>query len=174
MLQTIKKTSRGNPVPVKRTFWFNKYKQIMETNRCLFVVQDNNLTAKELRQLKLQLSSSGLSLVHLKNSLFRAASGWSFSVGHAMLLFSNQSEQQNPKMLQQLKQLLGNRIFLLGGQVDGTILSNQEFFELASLPTLSEQRVELTRVLSHPAQSLVDILGQHQSELVTMLSNRKE
>lgn len=186
VLSQAKRSKRGNPLPVRSTYWYYVYSQLLTSNRCLFILQDNNMKASSLSTLKHKLDSKNWSMVHLRNGIFisaikdhlrgsEASKMQLLPVGNCMLAFSNVAEEQDPLLLQNLASALkGTQADLIGGTLDGMLLTQETFGQVLAMPPLSVQRQMLLGLLESPARSLLTVLNHNQTQLTCILDQHSK
>ena len=180
-LKNCKKSMKGNPVPQRKTWLFEVYKDVVPA-RAIFVIQNNNLTSNGLNELKREFRKSGFSVLMVRNSIFGAAvtevepSANEFRnllVGPSILVFTNASDQEAPNMLKDFTKTalkFKNKAMISGGKYDGLVLSADALESLSKLPNLSQLQSQLVGLLSSPAQKLVHTLGYVPSRLGQVLT----
>lgn len=161
---------RGNPVEPRKTYWYHVYSHILRNNRYLFVLQNNNITAASLKSLKNDLKKSKLESLTVRNSIFRAAAkqigltklGNLFQ-GQTMILFTDIDNNENPNLIKQVAHLsekYKNNLLLVGGNVEGMIITLDTFKEIKELPSKVQLLGELLSVIGNPANSIALSLSQ--------------
>ena len=63
---------------------------------------------------------------------------------------------------------------LIGGYLDGMILTRDTFNVVRSMPNLTAQRQMLVRLLEQPARSITEVLERSQGSLVAMLGQHQD
>lgn len=180
-LKNAKKSMKGNPVPIRKTFLFEVYKDVVPA-RAIFVLQNHNMTSNILQDLKRDFRKSGFSVLLVRNSIFGAAvtevepSANEFRnllVGPSILVFSNASDQEAPNMLKDFSKIalkFKAKTMVAGAKYDGVVLSADALDSLSKLPNLTQLQSQLVGLLSSPAQQLVHTLGFVPSRLGQILT----
>ena len=180
-LQNAKKSIKGNPVPIRKTFLFEVYKDIVPT-RAIFVLQNNNLSSSALQDLKREFKKSGFSVLVVKNSIFGAAALQvepslkefrNLLVGPSVVVYSNATDHEAPTLLQDFNKVASKfkaRVMVAGAKYDGLMLSSDTLEAVIKLPNISLLQSQLIGILSSPAQKLVHTLTNTPSRLGQILS----
>src|SRR5690348_9734087 len=71
--KNVHRSKRGNPVEPRKIYWYEIYAKILNNSRQLFVLQNNNISAKNYKKLKIDLKAKGLECLAVKNGVFSAA-----------------------------------------------------------------------------------------------------
>ncbi|KAI8909753.1 hypothetical protein EDD86DRAFT_144958 [Gorgonomyces haynaldii] len=186
ILENVKKSVRGHPVPIKNTYWYNVYRNILENNRSLFIIQNNNLKAQQMQTIKATLKSKDWGLLQVHNRMFKAAVRDQFgkseksklqvmTVGSCLLAFNNASDELRPTLLKDLGDAVKKTdLDLMGGSLDNMLLTRDLYEQVLAMPPLSVQRQMLLGLLESPARGLIGLLGTNPSLLVGLLEQRKE
>ncbi|KAJ3337359.1 hypothetical protein HDU91_001509, partial [Kappamyces sp. JEL0680] len=143
-MENVFKSKRGNPVDVRRTYWYNVYAKVFSQSRCMFVLQNNNLPAQKYKSLKVELRSKGLECLAIRNAVFGAAANnanlpqmRNLFQGPTLVWFSPLSDEQAPNLIQdvsRITQKYKQHLLLVGGCVDGLVLSADTFEDIKKLP----------------------------------------
>ncbi|KAJ3187066.1 hypothetical protein HDU85_007104 [Gaertneriomyces sp. JEL0708] len=193
VLAKPKLTRRGNPVDVRRLFLFELYQEVL-SSRALFVMQNNNMTAKEYHHFKNELGQKGFKVLTIRNGVFGAvvrqrsqelrADGQSdksvkglntLLVGPTVVAFSNSSDEQHPTLTKDFAQIVKKyqKLLVVGAKFDGGVLTADILKAVTDLPPMSQLRAELVGVLSQPAQSLVGLLQRTPMSLLMSLQQHQ-
>ena len=188
-LKNCKRSRRGNPVDIRKTFLFEVYKDILPC-RSLFVLQNNNFTAEEYKTFKTELKGKGLHAMCIKNTVFGAAVDDSLDksdpngplfknllVGPTLVVFSNLSDAEAPTLIKDFAQIAHkNRLkaMVIGARFEGTVLTAETLKGVVALPNLMQLRSQLVGLLSMPAQRLVGTLQQSPLTLTQLLTQHKD
>jgi large subunit ribosomal protein L10 len=167
--QNVKKSVRGNPVDIRRTYWFHVYKNVLKA-RYLFVLQNNNIPAPILVQLRKELTKSNIEMLNVRNAVFAAAAKSdqkhqlkNLFQAQTMVWFSDVDDTTSPNLLQdvgKIAQKYKTYLFMTGGMMEGDVITTETFNELKSLPPKAVLFAQLLGVLQHPASNLASILSR--------------
>ncbi|KAI8927646.1 hypothetical protein BC831DRAFT_451710 [Entophlyctis helioformis] len=185
---------RGNLPDPRRLFWLATYKNILPS-RAVFLLQNNNMDAREAAALKRSLAAQGFSLLAVRNAVFSAAIADVFSkkivqpdgtsvamqslsglrkmvVGPTLVAFSNKSETEAPRLVQGFAETIkaaGSKVALVGGKLDGSLLTAESFERVLGMPGLQRLRGEIVGLLEMPAASIVGTLERTPGTLVATI-----
>ncbi|XP_005094552.1 39S ribosomal protein L10, mitochondrial [Aplysia californica] len=130
-------------------------------------------TTREFLVLRAKVVTAGLKLVFIKNDLARKAvenTKWCnlepYFTSSTAYVVSEQSKV--PELIKLLKKT--PELQLLGGLVEGRILSREVMLNVAKLPPLDTLRGELCTILSASASKTSRFLTRHQQDLSTNLT----
>ncbi|CEG72003.1 YmL10 [Rhizopus azygosporus] len=179
-------TQKRVPVhPPRRTFLYNKYSDIIQNNRAVFIFQHNNLNVKEFTQIRQGLSQiqggSETTLTVLRPSIFAAALRETrylnlepLLTGPTCVFYTNVSDNEHPELLKKSVEMLSKnkKMLLLGGKLDDNLLTQGDVLKVVELPPLDQLRAQLVGVVEAPARKLISTLSQPSSELHSVLSRR--
>lgn len=176
-LKNVKRSVRGNPVPVRLTYWYHVYQQVL-TSRNVFVFQNNNIPANTLKKLRLDLSDLGIEMLNVRNGVFRAACKqdnqglMNLFQGQSMVWFSNTTDNDNPKFLLDLYKVSNKykqHLFLVGGKMDDMVLTLDGFDHVKTLPNKTQLLGQLLGLLQYPAGQLTATLSSTPQLLAASL-----
>jgi large subunit ribosomal protein L10 len=179
--KNAKKSMRGNQIPLRKTFLFQVYKDVVPA-RAIFVLQNNNMTSNAIQDLKRECRKSGFSVLLVRNSIFGAAvsdiepSANTFRnllVGPSILVYSNASDGESPNLLKDFNKIalkFKAKTMVAGAKYDGIVLSADALESITKLPNLLQLQSQLVGLLSSPAQQLVHTLGFLPSKLGQILN----
>jgi large subunit ribosomal protein L10 len=176
--QNVKRSVRGNPVDVRRTYWYHVYKNVLKA-RYLFVLQNNNIPAPLLVQLRKELSKTSIEVLNVRNAVFAAAAKSdqkhqlkNLFQAQTMVWFSNASDSENPSLLQDVGKIATKYktfLFMTGGMMEGDVITAETFNDLRSLPPKAVLFGELLGLLQYPASTLTSILARPPQQLTSSL-----
>ena len=184
-LKNAKRSSRGNPCDIRKTFLYEIYKDIAP-QRALFVIQNNNLTASEYQSLKREFRAADFSVTCIQNSVFGAALEVvepqsaifrQLLVGPTILVFSNASDTEKPLLLKDFvkaAQKFKHKTLVAGAKLDKIVLSAQMLEKVVAMPNISQLRSQLVGLLQMPGQRLVGTLQQSPMILTRLLAQHEE
>ena len=179
-LENVKRSVRGNPVDTRRTFWFNSYLNILKA-RYLFVIQNNNIPASSYQALRKELLKKNIECLQVRNSVFGAACKTqgkgnmrNLFQGQTLVWFSNATDAENPNIIKDVATAIKkhNHLLLVGADLEGMLITAQNFDQVVKLPSKQQLYGELLGVLSHPGGTIARILEQNQQSLTTTLDQR--
>ncbi|CAD7079769.1 unnamed protein product [Hermetia illucens] len=143
-----------------------------EQSKMVAIFHENSITSDDLFKVRvalhrenMQLKSYGLAVIKnaLENTKFEAV--LSLFCSHHSIVFS--SEAKVARLLRITKRT--PQLILIGGIVENTLLSKNEFTNFASMPSLPVAQAQLVSVLNSAAGQIVNNLESHQKSLVNML-----
>lgn len=168
--------------PPRRTFIYNKYHATLNTNRIVFILQHNNLTVSELVQVRQDLSllpsapiltvlRSGVFSALLRDSAYENLSP--LIMGPTCIVATDHPDSET------LTEVIGvlarhRKLMLLGGKVDGALLSTDDVSKVMKLPPMSMLRAEIVGLLEGPASQVIGVLGRRPQELVVALGQHEK
>ncbi|EGF78174.1 hypothetical protein BATDEDRAFT_26944 [Batrachochytrium dendrobatidis JAM81] len=199
-MKTMKLSCTGNPPPPHRQFWYSTYKQIVQS-RYVFILQNNNLNAQDHVKLRLAFRAAGLNSLVVRNAIFRAATCHVYetlnrpdlvhvaqlAVGPTMVVFTdlNDEEAAHIAIQNHLPSTSGiistfshiiqaqKKLVMVGGIVEGILVTADSFKQVLELPSLPRLRAELLGILQSPATKLVTTLQQTPATLVANLKQHE-
>ncbi|KAI8897963.1 hypothetical protein BC833DRAFT_591728 [Globomyces pollinis-pini] len=181
----MKLSRRGNPPDSRKLYWFNAYRQIVKA-RFIFVLQNTNLPSNTLLELKKDLSKNSLECLTVRNGLFSAAAKFhdpkyakmkNLFQGPTTVWFSNVSDQENPKLIQEVARIATKykkNVILVGGAVDGHVLTANTFNQVKDLPPKAVLYGELLGLLQYPGSTITNILSQTPNTLSATLQQHEK
>ncbi|KAI8879625.1 hypothetical protein K501DRAFT_335967 [Backusella circina FSU 941] len=166
--------------PPRRTFLHNKYNDILQQNRVVFIFQHNNLTVKEFTALRQELGKltapSKLTVLRagVFNSVLRESKYANLEPlmnGPTCVLSANVEDTTVLKSA--IDTLAKNKkMLLLGGKMDNVLLNQQDVMKVIELPSLDQLRSQVVGVIEAPARKLLSTLKQPATELHSVLDRR--
>lgn len=166
--------------PPRRTFLHNKYNDILQQNRVVFIFQHNNLTVQEFTTLRQELGKltapSKLTVLRagVFNSVLRETKFANLAPlmnGPTCVLSTNVEETALLKSA--VETLAKNKkMLLLGGKMDNVLLNQQDVLKVVDLPTIDQLRSQVVGVIEAPARKLLSTLEQPANELHSVLDRR--
>ncbi|TKW61812.1 MAG: 50S ribosomal protein L10 [Blastochloris viridis] len=130
--------------------------------KSLVVAHYRGLTVKEMSQLRRQMREAGGEVQVAKNRLAKLAfKGTAFEelssimVGPTVLAFS--ADEIAPSRISQKFADANNKLVIVGGSMNGKVLSAAEVKTISQLPTLDEARAKIIGVLQAPGGQLARV-----------------
>jgi large subunit ribosomal protein L10 len=130
--------------------------------KSLVVAHYRGLTVKEMSQLRRQMAAAGGEVQVAKNRLAKLAfKGTAFEdlssimVGPTVLAFS--ADEIAPSRISQKFADTNNKLVIIGGSMNGKVLSAAEVKTISQLPTLDEARAKIIGVLQAPGGQLARV-----------------
>ncbi len=130
--------------------------------KSLVVAHYRGLTVKEMSQLRRQMREAGGEVQVAKNRLAKLAfKGTAFEelssimVGPTVLAFS--ADEIAPSRISQKFADTNNKLVIVGGSMNGKVLSAAEVKTISQLPTLDEARAKIIGVLQAPGGQLARV-----------------
>lgn len=130
--------------------------------KSLVVAHYRGLTVKEMSQLRRQMAAAGGEVQVAKNRLAKLAfKGTAFEelssimVGPTVLAFS--ADEIAPSRISQKFADANNKLVIIGGSMNGKVLSAAEVKTISQLPTLDEARAKIIGVLQAPGGQLARV-----------------
>ncbi|KAI9101007.1 hypothetical protein DFS34DRAFT_612875 [Phlyctochytrium arcticum] len=191
VLKNPKRTRRGSPIDVRRLFIFEQYAELL-SSRAVFLMQNNNMTAKEYSDLKNDMREKGFIVTTVRNSVFGAAArkvaarkGGSrdvaklatMLVGPCAVAFSRATDEEQPTLAKDFTDLAKKykqKLLVVGAKFDGTVLTADTLNQVIKLPPLKQLRAELIGLLSQPAASLAGVLDRTPQTLLMSLQQHEK
>lgn len=184
-ISNVHRSVRGNPVDSRRTYWFNVYKQVLESSHLVLVVQNNNMPAREYTAFKNELKSKHLECLAVRNGVFGAACAnagleemRNLFQGPTLAIFSSASDSQAPNLIKDAAGVLkkyAESTLLVGGHFDRFIFSAEKFEEIKALPPKVQLFGELLGLLQYPGSNIAQILSQTPQILTaSLLQHQKQ
>ncbi|KAL0141741.1 hypothetical protein V8B55DRAFT_1491760 [Mucor lusitanicus] len=175
-LRTYATEKKAAVHPPRRTFLHNKYSDIIENNRVVFIFQHNNLTVKEFTHIRQQLGelpggSALPKLTVLKSGVFSAALRETkfanlepLVSGPTCVLSTNVADAEHPDLLKKSVELLAKNKKCSCWVAD--------VLKVVELPPLEQLRAQVVGVIEAPARKLLGTLEQPANELHSVLDRR--
>lgn len=138
-----------------------------------FLIQVSGQKAHEYFDLKTHLNKNNLRIIKPSSQTLRPLLPEYLApmcVGPLSMIYG---QNPNIKVVVDVCAKSGGKMSLLGGSVDGVCLSRDGLVEFMMMPSLDEMRGELIGVLEVRSRELIEILGQHQNELLSVLERRE-
>ena len=139
---------------------------IVSKNKGLTVLEVNNLR-KKIREAKssYRVTKNKLTKIALKGSKFEPLND--FMVGPTSIAYSDDPVAIAKALESFAKD--NQKLEILGGVMDGTLLSPSQIKQLASLPSLNELRAKLVGLTQAPAQKIVAVLQAPAAQLARVI-----
>ena len=176
--KNVHKSKRGNPVEARKIYWYEIYAKILNNSRQLFVIQNNNISAKNYKKLKCDLKEKGLECLAVKNGVFSAAArnlqhknlGDLFQ-GPTLIWFSSLSDMEAPTMIKDVAAIVEKtpNMLLVGASIDKLVLTADTFKEVKDLPPKSIIYGELLGLISYPSEAITNIMSHGPQILASTL-----
>jgi ribosomal protein L10 len=145
----------------------------------MFVLQNNNIPAQKLVQLRKDLAQSHLEVLNVRNGVFAAAAKrdgkrdlTNLFQGQTMVWFSNATDSENPKLLQDVAKIADQYkqfVFLTGGMMENIILTADTFQDVKALPPKAVLFAEILGLIQYPGTTIASILSQTPQTLAANL-----
>ncbi|TMW49833.1 hypothetical protein DOY81_005073 [Sarcophaga bullata] len=144
----------------------------LENSKMIAIFHLNSIKSDDFFDVRVQLHKQNMQLKMYGAKIVRKAVEGSRFEAILPLFESQQCIVFSPE--QKVSQLLKTtrkvpQMLLLGGIVDNTLLSRNEFMSYAQLPGLQSAQAELVHTLNSAASSLVQNLEAHQNNFVNVL-----
>jgi len=153
----------------------SEVRDTLQAASVVIVTQQTGLTVDQVTQLRRQMREAGAEFKVLKNTLARIAiSGTSLDgmtsmlVGPTALAYSS-----DPVAAAKVVAKFANsndKLKIIGGFMDGKVLSDANVKALATLPSMDELRSMLIGVISAPAQKLAILSQEPASRMARVLA----
>ncbi|KAG0236860.1 hypothetical protein BGW41_000331 [Actinomortierella wolfii] len=180
-------TNYGKEFRPEKVFLHHTYTQLLNNSRIMLICQHNNMTVPELIQLRTDLAKAGGQMKVLRLGVFSAAlretrfanmepliSGPTCLI-HCNITPEEEEAAANSKQpigLKGIRQVIEkhNKMVLLGGSVDDTLLSVEDMAKVVDMPGIQTLRSQIVGLLSQAAGGrLVQLLQMNQQMLVLNL-----
>ncbi|CAG8684660.1 5458_t:CDS:1 [Racocetra persica] len=178
------KTKYGNDFPLHTIYLFNLYYEQLHSNRLFFIVQHNNLNVQEQIIIRRDLKYTGADITMIRGSVLNAVIRQTviyqnlspLIVGPTAIISSNISEEENPKLVSDILNIINKqkKLLLMGGKMDSSLLNVEDIERMAKLPNKKQLQAEIVGVLSAQAARVVEILNKNPQSLVRYLEMHKE
>ncbi|KAI8826826.1 uncharacterized protein EV422DRAFT_562883 [Fimicolochytrium jonesii] len=192
ILSNPKRTRRGNPLDLRRLYFYAQYAEII-SSRAVFIMQNHNLTSPEYFNLKTTFKEKGFIVTTVRNDVFSAAirkhakgvnkqlgrdSGLGglrqLCAGPVCVAFSNAVDSERPHLARDFAELVKpfskkGKLMVVGAKFDGQLLTSDTLETVVKLPALGELRAELVGLLGMPSMALVEVLGRIPQHLLSSL-----
>lgn len=152
----------------KQTFIEDLGKRIA-SSKSLVVAHYRGLTVKEITQLRRQMRAAGgevqvaknrLAKLAFKGTQFEALSG--IMTGPTLLAFS--ADEIAPSRVSQKFAEANNKLVIVGGAMNGKVLSTAEIKTISELPSLDGIRGKLIGILQAPAAQLARVTNAYATK----------
>jgi large subunit ribosomal protein L10 len=147
----------------KKKAYVEEMKSFFTKTSSIFVTHYQGLTVKQIDNLKSEMRKHGVLFKVTKNRITKLAlEGTKYKKienlfsGPTAVVFSDDAIT-SAKILTKFAKNNSN-LKIIGGIMDEEPLSLEEVANIATLPTLSEARANITGILASPAQKIISIL----------------
>lgn len=158
-------------------------KEELKDVKCLYLFQFSKINVPEDNELRMKIRETGATYRVIKNSLLeKATEGTPFSeitkglVQPTVAAFTNEDPVSLAKTLKEFAKDR-DEYFFKGGVLEGQVLSESDFKEVATMPSKEELIAKLLFLLQSPVQGLVTALQGIYRQLPVVLnqiSDKKE
>ena len=155
--------------------WVSSLHQVFEGANSVIVTQYSGLTVAEITDLRNKMRAAGASFKVTKNRLTRLAlagtkhEGLSdLFVGPTAIAYSTDAVAAAKVCAEFGKS--NEKLVLIGGSLDGEVLSVDGVKALASLPSLDELRAKILGMLQTPATRIAGVLQAPAGQVARVLS----
>jgi ribosomal protein L10 len=180
-LEKVKLSKRGNPVSARKTYWYETYKHILQNQKYLFVLQNNNIPSQTLLSLKKELKKSGLENLTVRNSVFKACAKdlkkpeiANLFQGQNIVLFTNNDNDQVIKDVGKIALKFRDHLLLVGGDIEGMVVTNNTFNMIKTMPSKQQLFQQILGIIQQPAHNIVSLLGQTPQMLAATLDQHEK
>ncbi|RIB24126.1 hypothetical protein C2G38_1927866, partial [Gigaspora rosea] len=156
--------------PLHTVYLFNLYYEQLHFNRLFFIVQHNNLNVQEQIIIRRDLKYLGADMTMIRGSVLNAVIRQSviyqnlapLIVGPVAMISSNVSEENNPKLVSDILNIINKqkKLLLIGGKLDSSLLNLEDIERMAKLPNKKQLQTEIVGLLSAPAARIIEILNR--------------
>ncbi|KAF9579024.1 hypothetical protein BGW38_004899 [Lunasporangiospora selenospora] len=182
-----KLTLYGKDFHPRKVFLHNAYTDLLNKNRVLLICQHNNMSVPELIQLRTNLKAAGADMTVVRLGIFSAALRETryanlapLVSGPTSVISCNISPEEEEEMafskqpvgLKGIRQVVekNNKMILLGGKVDDSLVSVADMAKLVDMPGIKTLRSQVAGLLSQAAGGrLVQLLSMNPTLLVMNL-----
>ena len=150
-------------------------KSAFEESAIVLVSRQSGMTVTEAQNLRARMREAGAKHRVVKNRLVKiAAEGGEFDDIRDMLTgptsTSYSDDPVDPAKAQSEFAKEVHKIEILGGAMDGKVLSAAEIEKLAKLPSLDQLRAQLIGLLNAPASKIVGVVDAPAAKLARVFS----
>ncbi|NLV82127.1 MAG: 50S ribosomal protein L10 [Synergistaceae bacterium] len=169
------------PTQVKRTK-IDALVELLKKSNGVFITEYRGLTVKKINDCRRQITQAGGEMKVCKNTLMRIAltecdfpQASELDFGPNAYVFSYGDVAAVAKSIRDFTKVKGNGALIVKGAIlDGQILSKEEVFALADLPSREVLLTQTVRAIASPLQGLVNVLSAPTKGLVTCLAQIKD
>jgi large subunit ribosomal protein L10 len=149
-------------------------KDLLEAN-LVIVAQQTGLTVTEVSDLRRKMREAGAQYKVAKNTLARLAVAGTHSAGVDSLLSGPTALAYSKDPVAAAKVTINfsnsnEKFKVMGGVLDGKLLTSQEIETLSKLPSLDELRAKIMGMLSTPATRIAGVLQAPAGQLARVFS----
>lgn len=155
--------------------WVSALHQVFEGANSVIVTQYSGLTVAEITDLRNKMRAAGASFKVTKNRLTRLALAGTkheelsdFFVGPTAIAYSTDAVAAAKVCADFGK--TNEKLVLIGGSLDGDVLSVDRVKALAALPSLDELRAKILGMLQTPASRIASVLQAPGGQVARVLS----
>ncbi len=154
-------------------------KEVFETSSSVVVAHNLGLTVAQITDLRNRLYEAGGSAKVAKNRLARLAlqgtsrEGLGDYLKGPTILFYSEDPVVAPKIVAEFARK-NEKIEILGGALDDSVLDADGIKALAELPSLDELRGKLIGLIQAPAQKIASVLAAPGGQVARLLAARAE
>ena len=150
-------------------------KSAFEESAIVLVSRQSGMTVTEAQNLRARMREAGAKHRVVKNRLVKiAAEGGAFDdirdmlTGPTSISYSDDPVGPAKALSEFAKEV--DKIEILGGAMDGKVLSAAEIDKLAKLPSLDQLRAQLIGLLNAPASKIVGVVDAPAAKLARVFS----
>lgn len=151
-----------------------KIEQIYKSSSSVILAHYHGLTVTDLNQLRSKLRDDGGAFTVVKNTLAKiAAKNVDFKCDHDLftgpvaIAYSDDPIAAAKGVVKFAE--ANDNLKIVGGVVDGAILSVEEIKQLSKMPSLDELRGKLVALLQTPATNIARVLQAPASQVVRVI-----
>lgn len=156
--------------------------ELLKKSNGLFITEYRGLTVKKINECRRQICQAGGEMKVCKNTLMRIAlteceipQAADLDFGPNAYVFSYGDVAAVAKSIRDFSKVKGNGALVVKGAIlDGQILTKEEVFALADLPSREVLITQTVRAIASPLQGLVNVLSAPTRDFVTCLAQIKE
>ena len=169
------------PTQAKREI-IDSLAELLKKSNGLFITEYRGLTVKKISELRRNIRKAGGEMKVCKNTFMRKAltecdmvTAPDIDFGPNGYVLSYDDIVAVAKAIRDFAKTKGNEALVVKGAIlDGQVLSKEQVFALADLPSKDQLRAQLVGVLAGPMRGLVTVLSGTTRGFVTCLSQLKD
>ncbi|MGD2077348.1 MAG: 50S ribosomal protein L10 [Chloroflexota bacterium] len=152
-----------------------QYGELLEQSRAIILTEYSGLNVKQMQALRAQVRQADGAYYVTKNTLLKLALDErgtklpdELLVGQLATGFAMNEVPSLAKALTEFAKE-EEALEIIGGLLDGELLTAQEVKDLAELPSLDELRAQIIGMLQAPARDLVGVVASSVRQVVNVL-----
>ncbi len=137
------------------------------------------LSANEAHKFRRKIRKTGGEIEMLPKRMFVIAaekSGYNFDLnlltGHIGVVFAGEDPMETTKAVFEYQEDNQDRLNVIGGQIDGSVLDKNQMTELSKLPGKQELRAQFVGLLQAPMAQTLSVMNALVSSVVYCLDNK--